>query len=198
MIKFNRFKRKLNRLFFEFIAAFMGVLIAMFVSNWEQDRTEKKFIERSISSICLDNVQNLKHLDLQLKSLQHHLDTFAVYRENENLSLINVVAKSKGFELFPLQDGGWQILERSNLIHRMDYDIVSTLQKLDDQLKMLIDKRERAKDILYQHTYDTSSKQKKTFRMTTYALYSSCEYYQTSALKLDSLLRVKYPDCMKN
>ena len=197
MIISRRFKRKLNRLFFEFIAAFMGVLIAMFVSNWEQDRTEKKFIKKSISSICLDNRQNLINLDLQLQSLEKQLDTFAVYKKDEHLSLVKVISKNRGLELFPLQDGGWQILERSNLIHRMDYDITSTLQTLDDQMQTVIDKRNRAKDILYQHTYDTSSKQKKTFRLTVRALHSSCEFYKKFALELDSLLREKYPECIE-
>ncbi|MFA8434777.1 MAG: hypothetical protein ACEPOZ_09710 [Marinifilaceae bacterium] len=185
-------KGTLQKLFFEFIAAFMGVLIAMGLSNWQQNRKENNFIRRSVASIYKDNSSNIESMKAQLTNLNTHLDTFKFYRNDENFTILDVINKSKYLILQSLQSDGWEILERSNLIYKLDYDVASHLSNLEDQTEIIKARRKGITDILYSSPYSTASDDKKTMRINLNGLKSASSIYLERALFVDSLLQISY------
>jgi len=187
-----RRKENLRRLLFDFIAAFMGVLIAMGLSNWQQNRKEDAFIKKSVISIYKDNVDNIESMKAQVADLKIHIDTFGFYKNNESLTLIDVIRKNQYLKLQSLQFGGWEILERSNLIYKLNYEVASCLANLEDQSDIIKARRKGVTDMLYNSTYSTSCNDKKTIRVNLRGLLSASNIFLERALLVDSLLEASY------
>jgi len=185
-------KENIKKLFFEFIAAFMGVLIAMGLSNWQQDRKENDFIRKSVASIYRDNIKNIESMKLQLNDLETYIDTFSYYKNDETFTIRDIIKKNKGLRLQSVQFDGWEMLERSNLIFKLDYNVASHLSNLEDQSNIIGVRRNGITDIFFSSPYATTSKDKKTMRINLNGLRSASGVFLERALIVDSLLLLSY------
>jgi len=187
-----RRKENIKKIFFEFIAAFMGVLIAMGLSNWQQNRKEDDFIRKSVASIYHDNIKNIENIKLQLNDLETYIDTFNYYKNDETYTIRDIINKNKYLRLQSVQFDGWEILERSNLIYKLDYDVASQLSNLEDQSEIIEVRRKGIIDIYYNSPYNTTSKDKKTMRINLNGLKQASNFFLHRALIVDSLLQLSY------
>lgn len=189
-----RRKENLKKLFYEFIAAFMGVLIAMGLSNWQENREENDFIKRSITSIYKDNLKNIESVQRQIDELETHIDTFNYYKKDEKHTLLDLINKNEHLILQSMQFDGWEMLERSNLVYKLDYKVASKLFNLNDQSDIFLDRRKGITDMLYKSSHSTASKDKKTMKLNFTGLKYACNIYLERAQIVDSLLQISYKE----
>jgi len=177
----------------EFIGAFLGVLIALFVSNWRESYKQKEFISSVIQSIYLNNKTNSESVKIQNAHLKMQVDTAKFYSKDEKLALLYLIGKNKGLQTKTLNFTGWQVLGRSKLISKVDYELVSALMLNKDQYDVFRQKLEFVIGILYEKPSSSLNEDKIRLWLGVSDLKGSSEMMAIETAKIDSLLKVKYP-----
>jgi len=177
----------------EFIGAFLGVLIALFVSNWRESYKQREFIGSIIQSIYLNNKSNSERVNIQSAHLKRQVDTTKLYLKDEKLTLISLLKKNNGLQTKILNFTGWQVLGRSQLISKVDYELVSALMYNNDQYDIFRKKMEALMGLLYEKPSSCLNEDKIRLLLGFHNLMNSSKTMEAETAKIDSLLKVKYP-----
>jgi hypothetical protein len=76
--------------------AFLGVLVAMFLSNIKETKSEKEFIEKCIKEIYMENSANLASLENNLSNLNNDIDTIIQYLNDTTIAIDTLVLGKMG------------------------------------------------------------------------------------------------------
>jgi len=177
----------------EFIGAFLGVLIALFASNWRDNYKQDKFIESVIQSIYLNNQENNEKVKIQTVHLRKQIDIVNLYLKDEQLTLLKLIKKNNGLQTNMMSFTGWTVLGRSKLISEIDYELISTLTNNNDQYDVFRKKLEFVMGLLYEKPSSTLNEDKIRLLLGFNDLENSSEILEEETVKIDSLLKVKYP-----
>lgn len=144
-------KVKLNykKLLLEFISAFLGVLIALLINNWKEEQKEQEFISKSIVSIYNDNKVNLNNIDNQIVLLEQQTDTLFKYLNNKNKSIIDIIRINQGFHTVELTDLSWKILQNSQSVNNIDYNLLTKLMSISQKKNSINLSIDKITDIIY-------------------------------------------------
>ena len=126
----------------EIIPIIVGILVALYINNWNEERKNEKYINQISSSINNElketNEDILKKLPFQ-KSL---IDTLNYYLTNNKISLLEIVLKNKGIKVPTIKINSWKAVSNSK-IELLRYDIMTTLADIEekkDNMNMKLDK----------------------------------------------------------
>lgn len=177
----------------EFIGAFLGVLIALFVSNWRENYKQNEFLGSVIQSIYLNNEANNKSVKIQNSHLKMQQDTAKLYLKDEKLALINLIKKNHGIRTKNLNFTGWNVLGRSKLISKVDYELISALMFNSEQYDVFRQKLGFLMGLLYDKPSSTLNEDKIRLLLGFNDLMGSSEMMEAETIRIDSLIKVKYP-----
>ncbi|HAF30141.1 MAG TPA: hypothetical protein DCG75_13960 [Bacteroidales bacterium] len=185
-------KQHYKKIILDFIPAFLGVLIALVLSNWKEQRKENEFVKKSIVSIYNDNKSNMENINVQIKHLENQTDTIGYYLNNSNLSILDLIKKNNGLKTKSLIQSGWKILENSQLVTRIDYELLSSFTYLSENIEHLNMYKNTISDMVY-NSIDSKSKSDK-YRLLALIkdMKNSSESFKRSSEYVDSVLNIKY------
>lgn len=196
MIKLKKIQINYKKIILDFIPAFLGVLVALILSNWNEQRKENEFIKKSIVSIYNDNKTNLERIDFQLTQLQNHIDTFDYYR-NTPLSLMDLIVKNNGVTTSEYTQTGWNILENSKLVTKIDYELLTGLSDNSKAIGLWGEYKKRITNILYSSLESRKVNDKKRMYVLFRDAHNSTIRFKRNSEQIDSLLNVKYADILE-
>ncbi len=137
----------------------LGILVALAINNYVQNRKNKQFLQESISLIQTEQAENLQKLQ---KSITSQKESIQIYQKNitaDSLSIAELIAKSKGFTTINLSQSAWSKL-LSKHVELVDYKMFKSLTKIENQLGFIDDIKVRLGDVGFDRALKTDKASK--------------------------------------
>lgn len=126
--------QKLKKPLLELIPVFLGVLLALFFTNLNENRIDRNKINALLSKIALGNEKNIESLKIQLERNQMVLDSMTHYRDNSEISIAQIIDNTRGIRYIQFDLAAWNVLKSSELLIDVDYDLTSLLYLLNESI----------------------------------------------------------------
>lgn len=153
-----------SRLIKEVIPVIIGVLIALIINNWNEDRKDANYLKQILSSVTEELEESKKDIIESLPRQQVLLDSIDVYMDDESVSLMDIVKISNGIKFSTMKNNSWKAIASSK-IELIDYEQLSALSDLDEGKEELQFKNEKAIDFLYANAKETNAEAKEFFQL---------------------------------
>ncbi len=154
-------KKNIKAFIKEIIPVIVGILIALYINNWNENRKDKKYISQISSSINKELSETNKDLIDNLITQKSFVDTLNFYSRDNKISVLDITIKSKGIYIPAIKINSFKALSNSK-IELMEYSKISALANIEEQKEILKMKTERLVDFVYSNTQETG-KDKKEF-----------------------------------
>lgn len=148
----------------EIIPVIVGILIALFINNWNEGRKEKKYIEKIFLSVNKELAETDADIANILSLQKSYIDTLDFYFNNDKISLKDIILKSNGINIPTIKLHSWKAISNSK-IELVDYDKLSALANIEEQNETLSKKTERMGDFLYANINETGKDKKEIMKM---------------------------------
>lgn len=156
-----RFWNRLNNVFWDFMPAFLGVLVALLLSNIKEKREEKQFIQKSMQEIYLDNKKNLANIRKSLNHMDKQIDTVSYYLNDSSLSVHDLILrKNDGLIILDRHTQSLEILKKSSQFVHLDYEMINLIMGLEHAEIKYQDQLQRVTTICYEHLMDRGKNEK--------------------------------------
>ena len=141
-----------------------GILIALEINNWNENRKDKNYINQISSLINKElsetNVDIIEKIEIQ----KSFIDTLDFYLQDNKTSLLDLTIKSKGIYLPTIKINSFKSLSNSK-IELMEYNKISAFANIEEQKEILKTKSERLADFVYPNVKETGIDKKKFMRL---------------------------------
>lgn len=154
-------KKNIKAFVKEIIPVIVGILIALYINNWNENRKDKKYISQISSSINKELSETNKDLLDNIITQKSFVDTLNFYSRDNKISVLDITIKSKGIYIPAIKINSFKALSNSK-IELMEYSKISALANIEEQKEILKMKTERLVDFVYSNTQETG-KDKKEF-----------------------------------
>jgi len=134
-------KSNIKKIIKEMIPIIAGILIAMFINNWNEDRKDAKYINKILSSINKELRESNEEITEMLIKQKSFIDTVEIYQKDEVVSIYEITNKI-GIGIPSIKTNAWVALSNSR-IELIDYDKLSSLANIEEGkeiLKLKVDK----------------------------------------------------------
>lgn len=187
----------IKKILLDFIPAFLGVLVALFLSNWQQGSKDRAFINSSIQSIYNDCQENISTIKKQKIHLESHIDTFSFYLKNTEKAVYDLVQKNNGIFVEQLRNTGWKIFEKSSLTTSIDYEMLTLLYEIDGSINSLNIFGDAFSGKMYSSVNSKAVNDKRILLFQISDMYRSYNNLELSLIKLDSLISKEYSEIIE-
>jgi len=153
-------KKYIGSIIKEVIVVVAGILIALFINTWNEDRKDEEYMDAINIAILKELKESVKEIDEKFVLQKKLLDTLRAYQNNNTLSLHNVVRKGGGVYLPSIRINSWKAIASSK-IELMEYEKISVLANIEEGKEVLQMKANKFGDYLYEHSNSTDEVEKK-------------------------------------
>ena len=151
--------KALKKIAIDIVPVLAGVIIALFINNWNEDRNDARFIDQTLAALQLEIAASKadadeivpKHL-LLYDSLQQHL-------EDDSLSILQMIQITSGIQYFTIENAAWQALLNGN-IQLVDHPTFARLNQIDVFKGSLQRHVERLNNFVMNNVTETSKESK--------------------------------------
>lgn len=148
----------------EIIPVTAGILIALSIGNWNQNKKDQKYIKEILNITNAELDETLDDIHRVIPLQQSLVDSLDFYADDKEISLRNIVSKAEGFYIANIKDNAWKALSVSK-IELIDYRLISAFSNLQEQKELLKTKSTNISNFLYQNLYDAGRDKKEAFKL---------------------------------
>lgn len=141
--------------FKELLTIIVGILIALYINNWNEDRKDAKYINEIFVSMNKELNESNDDIKKKMPQQQTLIDTLGFYKKNDSISIFDVMMKVNGVQIPQIRISSWKAISSSK-IELLEYDRVSDLANIEEQKELLISKTQYLMNFLYPNIKDTS------------------------------------------
>lgn len=156
--------KQLRQLIREIIPVIIGILIALFINNWNEERKEKKYLNKIFSAIEKELEESNTDIKDVIPDQLASLDTIKAYLNNENASIYDVMLRSNGIHIPTIKTNAWNSIANSN-IELIEYEKLSALAEIAESKENLSIRIQKQMDFMFQNFEETDSKKKEVVFM---------------------------------
>lgn len=146
-------------LFKEIITIIVGILIALYINNWNEDRKDAKYLDKIFVSMKKELKESNEDIKKKMPQQQTLIDTLGFYKLNDTISIFDVMMKVNGVQMPQIRISSWKAISNSK-IELLEYDRVSALVNIEEQKELLLSKTQYLMNFLYPNVKDTSKDKK--------------------------------------
>ncbi len=148
----------------EIIPVTIGILLALYISNWNENRKNKNHINHISSSIDKELTETTEDI-IANKTIQKSLiDTLDFYKNYDKISLFDILTKVDGIHMPTIKINSWKAISNSK-IELMEYDKISALANIEEQKELLQTKIENLMNFIYPNTKETGIDKKELLKL---------------------------------
>ncbi|WP_405414166.1 hypothetical protein [Maribacter sp. Asnod1-A12] len=118
--------------FKEILTIIVGILIALFINNWNEDRKDAKYMNQIFISMDMELKETNEDIKKKILQQQTLIDTLELYKKNNTISIFNVMMKVNGVQIPQIRISSWKAISSSK-IELLEYDRVSTLVNIEEK-----------------------------------------------------------------
>jgi len=148
-------KKYIKTFFKEIIPVIIGILIALYISNWNENKKDEKYINQILSSMDKELKESNDDIKKKIPQQRTLIDTLNFYKKNDSISILDVMMKVNGIQMPQIRISSWKAISNSK-IELLEYDRVSALVNIEEQKDILLLKTENLVNFLYPNIKDTS------------------------------------------
>ncbi|WP_289064352.1 hypothetical protein [uncultured Zobellia sp.] len=152
-------KKNIKAFIKEIVPIIAGILIAMYINNWNEDRKDKKYINQIFSSINKELAETNIDITEKLGIHESLIDTVDFYLKNDSTSILEIIRKAEGIKIPSIRINSWKAISNSK-IELIDYEKISALANIEEQKEILQIKSEYLLNFLYANTNETERSKK--------------------------------------
>lgn len=148
----------------EIVPVIAGILIALFIDNWNSERKDKAYLKQIFSTVnseLKESKEEIKNIVPQQESL---VDSIDFYSKNKNATVLDIVQKSKGIYIPQIKINAWKSISSSK-IDLIDYQKITKLSYIEEQKETLSNKSDYLMSFLYNNLNETNKNKKQTLKM---------------------------------
>lgn len=143
----------------EIVPVIIGILIALFINNWNDERKEKKYLDKIFSSIEKELEESVLDIKKVIPKQRASLDTLQAYLNNDSVSLYDIMMKSGGVFSPVIKMNSWKAFANSK-IELIEYEKLTALADIEERKNNLKMRSEKKLDFIFKN-FEATSKQKK-------------------------------------
>lgn len=162
-------KNALKKILLDMIPIVLGILIALFISNWSKNKEDKTFISGVMSSVNMELIENKKSLVGMIESHNSLLDTLSIYLDDESINIGETLNKTNGFQMASIKNTAWKAFINTNM-NLVDYQTISELTNIAESKQTYNLQKEKTYDFLLQNVESTGYIEKEKFYMILQSL----------------------------
>jgi len=164
--------KKIKRFVREIIPVFVGVLVALLINNWNENKKEKRYLKTIYASIDKELSDTKNDVEEVIPKQKMVIDSLKFYKDREDVNLLETLDKCKGFKFSSIKINSWKAISNSK-IELVDYDKMITLSAITGSGDFLNSKLDKILDFLYAKHNSTNRSDKETFVLMIRELISS-------------------------
>lgn len=145
----------------EIIPVIAGILIALFIDNWNSQRKDKAYIHQVFSTIDSELNESKEELAGKIPKQQALIDSLNMYINNEDISVQNIFLKSDGVHIPQIRIHAWKSIANTK-IDLIDYRKIALLSNIEELKATLNDKSDFLMKFLYSNFNTTDKNVKST------------------------------------
>ena len=147
-------KNKLKALLKEIVPVIAGILIALWINNWNENRKDRNYVDRISNSINLELTETVEDIIINIEAQKSLIDTLDFYKPDDKISILDVMMKVNGINMPTIKINSWKAMSNSK-IELMEYDKVSSLANIEEQKELLKYKSQNLMNFIYPNTKET-------------------------------------------
>ncbi|MDO6472409.1 hypothetical protein [Maribacter sp. 1_MG-2023] len=145
--------------FKEILTIIVGILIALFINNWNEDQKDTKYMNKIFESMEKELKETNEDIKKKIPQQQTLIDTLGFYKKNDTISIFDVMMKVNGVQIPQIRISSWKAISSSK-IELLEYDRVSALVNIEEQKELILSKTQYLINFLYPNIKDTSTDKK--------------------------------------
>ena len=143
----------------EIAVVVIGVLVALFINNWNESIKQQKFIDRTLYAIGEEIDYSINEINGVLDKHYRTIDSIDVSYDNEEETIRDVFVKLEGFRVPEVKNIGLRYFITSGA-ELVDYDIISDLSEIEFVNRGFDMKLSKLNDIVYNNMDSTDPSHK--------------------------------------
>lgn len=151
--------KEISKLIKEIIPVIIGILIALFINNWNEDRKDKKYLDQIFSSIEKELEESSIDIGRVLPKQLASVDTIDAYMDNEKVTLYGIIMKSNGIHMPTIKTNSWNAIANSK-IELIEYEKLSALSDIEERKENLTQRIEKQMEYIFQN-FEKADRNKK-------------------------------------
>jgi hypothetical protein len=161
----------------EIIPVILGILIALALNNWNENRKDKQYLNRMYSSIQKELKESNRNLKASIPKQRRLIDSLAKYSSDSSFSVFGIITKADGIQNPIIKTNSWKAIANSK-IELIDFDKLSTLSEIEETKKNLEFKTTKLLDFLVENIKSTDQEKKEVFLLLSQEILTTTKYAQ--------------------
>lgn len=149
----------------EIASVIIGILIALFINNWNEDRKDKEYLNQIFSSIEKELKESATDIKDVIPKQLASVDSIQSYLNNEEVSIYDVLMKANGVHAPIIKTNAWNAIANSK-IELIPYEKLSALADIEARKENLSLRVKNQMDFLMQNIEETDKAKKEILKMT--------------------------------
>lgn len=159
---------KLKKILIDIVPVLVGILLALFINQYQQFQSEKAYIRNSVVSIILENEENIGELEYALQRQATFMDTLEGYLGKDEYTLADVLKKAQGVYAPDLKSTTWKFLVQDSKHTLVSYEFINRLAEIEKYEVLVNRYNVKIGDIIFQPAFFDNPRMKDVF----YILFS--------------------------
>lgn len=156
-------KKYIKQFVKEIFTVVIGILIALFINNWNENRKDKKYVNQIFTFINKELVETNEDIVKNIGFQKKLIDTLNSYLKDEKQTLLEVVLKADGIHMPNIKINSWKAISNSK-IELVDYDKISRMVTIEEGKDIFERRVEKLTSYLYENLKEKGSDKKELMR----------------------------------
>ena len=158
-------KKGIKSFLTEIITIIVGILVALFINDWNDNRKDKSYIDKMLVSIHKELYDSSEDITDVITGQRILVDTLDYYSKDSAVSLSDILVKCNRFNMPFIQISSWKAISNSR-IELIDYQKMSALSNIEDSRSTLSVQAIKLMDFFYLNSGETSKEKKEMLRLS--------------------------------
>ncbi len=157
-------KKNIGTLISELIVVIAGILIALFINNWNEERKDKAYIDKIFLSINKELTETNEDITRKLVLQQAFVDTLNLYLDYDSISLFDITLKAERINMPFIKINSWKSISNSK-IELIEYEKMSSLAAIEERKELLGIQIDKMIDYFYLNADETGRDKKELIKI---------------------------------
>ncbi len=186
---FSKIKNSLVQITKEMIPVILGIMIALWINNWQKNKEDKVFISHVFQSIQKEHAENIEELQDIIALHESFDDSIGYYIEDDEIILGQLIQIVGGLKVVLIGNISWKAFI-GNDIRLLDFEIVKYLSSIDEQKDLYQKQTQLLSNFMLEKIYSKSELDKNIFLGLLNDLLGTEKELLKDHLELQELLKV--------
>ncbi|MGV0923846.1 hypothetical protein [Empedobacter tilapiae] len=160
----EKFKKYTVLFLKDIIPVIAGILIALFINEWNSERKDEAYINQVFSTISQELKESKEDIIVTIPQQESLIDSLEFYSTHQNITILDVVMRSKGIYIPRIKISAWKSVSNTK-IDLIDYNKITTLSDIEELKQTLNNKSDFLMSFLYSNINETDKNKKQTLKM---------------------------------